>query len=343
MAKMKFGICPITEDYPDGADMVRVYNEIVAEAQMAESVGFDSCLVTEHHQQPDGYFPNPLMVAAGVARETTTLKVGTCCALAPLYNPIRLTEDAALLDVISGGRLLLGLGASYVSEDLAAFGVDVDQRSALMEDTVRFLKEAWTHDNLDFDGEVYHFKNMRVTPKPVQKPRPPVWLGAWTPGGLRRAGRHGDAWVSDVINTLATFKGFAEIYRRSAEKHGNTPRIAVLRECWVAPSTEQAVEEYAQHVMTSHRFYYEAGGYSPLVDPWITELGSIDDFTYDKVASDRFLVGSPEQCIAELERWHEELGADYFVLRFRHPSGPDHQRALASMKLFGEEVIPRFA
>ncbi|MFC4949177.1 LLM class flavin-dependent oxidoreductase [Pseudonocardia sp. GCM10023141] len=343
MARIKFGIFPITEDWPDGADMARVYNEIVAEARLAESVGFDSCLITEHHQQADGYFPNPLMVSAGVARSTTTLKVGSCVALAPLYNPIRLTEDAALLDVISGGRLILGLGASYVSEDLAAFGVDVSQRGALMEDTVRFLQEAWTHDNLDFDGEVFHFKNMRVTPKPVQQPRPPVWLGAWTPQGLRRAGRLGDAWVTDVINTLPTFKMFAEIYRKSAEKAGKTPSIAVLRECWVAPSTDQALEEYAEHLMTSHKFYYEAGGYSPLVDPWITDLTSTDEFTYDKVSPDRFIIGSPEHCISEIERWNAELGSDYFVMRFRHPTGPTHEKALASIKLFGEKVIPAFA
>lgn len=343
MPQVKFGIFPITEDWPDGADMVGVYNEIIREAKAAESAGFDSCLITEHHQQADGYFPNPLMVSAGVARETTTLKVGTCVALAPLYNPIRLTEDTALVDIISGGRLVLGLGASYVSEDLAAFGVDVKQRGALMEDTTRFLKEAWTRDNLDFDGEVYHFKNMRVSPKPVQKPRPPLWLGAWTPGGLRRAGRLGDAWVTDVINTLPTLKSFAQIYRQAAEKHGNTSSIAVLRECWIAPSTEQALEEYAENVMTSHRFYYQAGGYSPLADPWITELNSTDEFTYEKVAADRFIVGSPEHCISEIERWHEELGCDYFVLRFRHPAGPDHGKALASMKLFGETVIPHFA
>ena len=107
MARIQFGIFPITEDWPNGADMARVYNEIVAEAKMAESVGFDSCLITEHHQQADGYFPNPLMVSAGVARETTTLKVGSCVALAPLYNPIRLTEDSR-----AAGRDLRAAGSS---------------------------------------------------------------------------------------------------------------------------------------------------------------------------------------------------------------------------------------
>lgn len=344
MAKMKFGICPITEDYPDGADMVRVYNEIVAEAKMAESVGFDSCLVTEHHQQRDGYFPNPLMVVAGVARETTTLKVGTCCALAPLYNPIRLTEDAALVDVISGGRLLLTLGASYVSEDLDAFGVDPSKRGALMEDTVRFLQEAWTHDNLDFDGEVFHFKNMRVTPKPVQKPRPEIALGAWTPQGLRRAGRLGDRWTTDILNTIQTYKGMAEIYRASAEKHGKTPKITIMRECWVAETTEQAIEEFHDFVMTSHQFYYSAGGYSPLADPWISDLKGPEEFTYERVSPDRFIVGSPEHIINELERFQSELPElDYIITRFRHPSGPSHEKALESMRMFGEKVIPHFS
>lgn len=343
MAKIQFGIFPITEDWPDGGDMARVYDEIVAEAKLAESVGFDSCLVTEHHQQADGYFPNPMMVCAGVARETTRLKVGSCVALAPLYNPIRLTEDTALVDVISNGRLILGLGASYVSEDLAAFGVEMSQRGKLMEDTVRFLQEAWTQDSLDFDGEVYHFTNMRITPKPIQRPRPPVWLGAWTPQGLRRAGRLGDAWVTDALNTLGTFKMFHEIYAKSAAQHGRTPRTAVLRECWVAPSTDQAIEEYAEHMMTTHRFYYEAGGYSPQVDPWIEDLTSSEEFTYDKVSPDRIIVGSPEHCIDELERYHAELGADYFVMRFRHPTGPSHEKACESMRLFGEKVIPAFA
>lgn len=343
MAKIKFGICPITEDWPDGADMVRVFNEIVAEAKMAESVGFDSCLITEHHQQADGYFPNPLMVSAGVARETTTLKVGSCCVLAPLYNPIRLTEDAALVDVISNGRLSLTLGASYVSEDLAAFGVDASKRGALMEDTVRFIQEAWTQDNLDFDGEVFHFKNMRVTPKPVQKPRPEIALGAWTPQGLRRAGRLGDRWVTDIVNTLQTFKGMAEIYRAAAEKSGKEPAVSIMRECWVAPTTEQALKEYADHVMTSHRFYYEAGAYVPAADPWITDLKSSEEFTYDKVSPDRFVVGSPQDCIAEIERTAQELGTDYFVMRFRHPSGPTHEDALGAIKLFGEQVIPHFS
>ncbi|HET9770396.1 MAG TPA: LLM class flavin-dependent oxidoreductase, partial [Acidimicrobiia bacterium] len=160
MAKIKFGIFPCTEDYPDGKEMVRVFDEIVAEAKLAEQVGFDSCMITENHQQPDGYFPNPIMVATGIARETTTLKVGTCVALAPLYHPVRLAEDTALLDVISGGRMQLGLGAGYVDADLDAFGVDMSQRGVLFDDTVRFIKQAWTESNVNFKGEHYTFENV---------------------------------------------------------------------------------------------------------------------------------------------------------------------------------------
>jgi alkanesulfonate monooxygenase SsuD/methylene tetrahydromethanopterin reductase-like flavin-dependent oxidoreductase (luciferase family) len=309
---------------------------------MAESVGFDSCMITEHHQQPDGYFPNPLMVAAGIARETTTLKVGTCVALAPLYNPVRLAEDTAMVDILSGGRLQLGVGAGYVDADLAAFGVDMSERGTLFEDAVQFLKRAWTETDVTFAGEHHTLENINVTPKPVQQPRPEIWCAAWTPQGLRRAGRIGDRWITDVINTLSTFKAFADIYRESAKEAGQTPAITVLRECWVAPTSEQAEAEYGEYAMTSHRFYYEVGGYNAAVDPWINDLKSPDDFTLDKVAPDRFIMGSPQDCINQIERWNQELGTDYFVMRFRHPNGPEHKKALDSIKLFGEKVISHF-
>ncbi len=343
MAEIKFGIFPCTEDYPDGREMVRIFEEIVAEAQMAESVGFDSCMITEHHQQPDGYFPNPLMVAAGIARETTTLKVGTCVALAPLYDPVRLAEDTALLDILSGGRLQLGVGAGYVDADLAAFGVDMSQRGTLFEDAVQFLKKAWTEKDVSFQGTHHTYEGVNVTPKPVQQPRPEIWCAAWTPQGLRRAGRIGDRWITDVINTLDTFNMFADIYRKSAQESGQTPGITVLRECWVAPTSDQAVAEYGEYVMTSHRFYYDVGGYNETVDPWIKELKSPDEFSLDKVAPNRFIMGSPEDCIEQIEKWHAELGTDYFVMRFRHPNGPEHKKVLDAIKLFGEKVIPHFA
>lgn len=343
MARVQFGIFPCTEDYPDGKEMVRVFDEIVAEAQMAESVGFDSCMITEHHQQADGYFPNPLLIAAGIARATTRLKVGTCVALAPLYNPIRLAEDAALVDIMSNGRLQLGVGAGYVDVDLAAFGVDMNERATLFEDSVEILKRAWTETGWSYQGKHYSYQNLNITPKPVQQPRPEIWCGAWTPGGLRRAGRIGDGWITDVINTLTTFTKWAELYRASAERHGRLRKIVCLRECWVAPTSDQAIAEYGEYAMTSHRFYFDAGGYNPAVDPWLNDLRSPDEFTLEKVAPDRFIIGSPEDCIEQVERWHRELGTDYFVMRFRHPNGPDHTKVIEAIRLFGEKVIPHFA
>jgi branched-chain amino acid transport system permease protein len=176
-----------------------------------------------------------------------------------------------------------------------------------------------------------------------QKPRPQIWCAAWTPQGLRRAGRIGDRWITDVINTLTTFNMFADIYRKSAQENGQTPGITVLRECWVAPTMDQAIEEYGPYVMTSHRFYYDVGGYNEQVDPWLKDLKSPDEFTIDKVAPDRFIMGSPEDCIEQIEKWNRDLGTDYFVMRFRHPNGPDHKKAVEAIKLFGEKVIPHFA
>src|SRR5207244_13222268 len=100
------------------------------------------------------------------------------------------------------------------------------------------------------------------------------------------------------------------------------------------------MEEYGEYVMTSHRFYYEVGGYNEVVDPWIKDLKSPDEFTLDKVAPNRFIMGSPDDCIEQIEKWHQELGTDYFVMRFCHPNGPEHKKALAAMKPFREKAIP---
>jgi alkanesulfonate monooxygenase SsuD/methylene tetrahydromethanopterin reductase-like flavin-dependent oxidoreductase (luciferase family) len=284
-----------------------------------------------------------LLIAAAVARETTTISVGTCIALAPLYHPVRLAEDAALVDILSSGRLILGVGAGYAPDDLGAFGVASGELGKLFEDCVGFLRQAWTKDEVTFTGAYHHFDKVSVSPKPIQKPSPQIWCAGWSVAGLRRAGRFGDRWIVDGLNTLATAACLYPHYRTAAEVHGKVPKVAVLRECWVAATTAEAIEQFADHVMTSHRFYFDAGGYRAQFDPSITSLNSAQELTFERAAADRFIVGSPTKCIDEINRWHDQLGADYFVMRFRHPSGPSHAAVKRAVQRFGESVIPHFS
>lgn len=115
------GYLPCTQDPPSGANMTRVLDEIVAEAQAAETSGWDGCFITEHHQQEDGYLPNPLLVAGLVGMKTQRIKVGTCVLLLPLHHPVQVAEDCAVIDLATKGRLVLSVGVGYQPHDFAAF------------------------------------------------------------------------------------------------------------------------------------------------------------------------------------------------------------------------------
>jgi len=326
-----------------GGDLGRLFEEVCAEAQVAEECGFDACLIGEHHQQPVGYITSPLIMAAALAARTRQLRVGTGILLFSLYHPVRVAEDAALVDVISGGRLILGLGLGYQPQDFNAFGIPLGQRLSRFEEGMQILRQAWTQERFSFSGRHYNLREVSITPKPLQKPHPPLWLGAWSEPGVVRAARWGDAWLTDPIQNLPTIKRLAAIYREEAQRCGKKPRIVVMRDAWVGATRELALEEYGPPVLASYRYYWQHGAFKEEFDPWVKEVRSKDDLTLEKVCPDRVILGSPEECVREIERYHQEIGADYFVLAFRHPGGPSHERAVQAIRLFGEMVLPYFA
>jgi alkanesulfonate monooxygenase SsuD/methylene tetrahydromethanopterin reductase-like flavin-dependent oxidoreductase (luciferase family) len=193
---IQFGVMANTHPAP-GTDLTRMVDELIAEAQQAERAGFDSFFLTEHHQEPSGYFPSPLPLAAALAARTSTIRLGTGIAILPLYHPTRLAEDCAVIDIISKGRLILGVGQGYQEGDFAAFGLKVSDRVSLFEESIEILRRAWTEDKVYFVGKRYTLRNVMVTPKPVQKPHPPIWVAALGDEPMKRAGRLGDALLAD--------------------------------------------------------------------------------------------------------------------------------------------------
>lgn len=332
---IKFGLCPRTEGPPGGGDPVQVFEEAIAEAQEAEGAGFDSCFITEHHQAPDGYFPSPLVVAAAVAAQTSSIKIGTAVLLLPLCHPMHVAEDAAIVDIVSKGRLILGLGMGYQDVDFDAFGVPKNHRVSLFEEGIEIIKRAWTEERFSFHGKRYQLENVTLTPKPLQRPRPPIWLGAAAEEALRRTGRLGDAWITDPTPKIAQVKRRAALYTAAAREDGREPQIIVLREAWVGPTREEAIAVYGPAVLSSHLFYWRHGGY-------YHDVKTAEELTIERVATDRLILGSPADCIAQIEQWHRETGAEYFILRFRHSVGPALEEVREAIRLFGRAVIPHF-
>lgn len=318
-----------------GADLPRMVDELIEEAQTAERHGFDAFFVNEHHQEPAGYFPSPLVLLSALATRTSTIRLGTGILVLPLYHPTRVAEDGAMIDIISKGRLILGLGLGYQEGDFAAFGLTVRDRVSLFEEGVEIIKRAWTEEKVFFAGKRYTLQNVMVTPKPLQKPRPPIWVAAVGDEAMKRAGRVGDALLCDSFQLPARLKRRVELYRATAESRGHPARVVMFREGFIAPTREQAIREYEAGLLSTHRYYWSQGSY-------YQDIKRAEDLTLERISLDRLVLGSPADCIEKIQMWHREVGADYFLIRFRHSAGPSHAQVLEALRLFGEEVIPTF-
>lgn len=334
---VKAGYFPCTQDPPNGDNIARVFNEAVAEAQVAEQSGFDSCLFSEHHQQADGYIPNVLMLAGMVGMKTTKIKVGTCVTLIPLQHPVHVAEDAAIIDQVTGGRMILSLGVGYQPIDFDAFGIPITERVARAEEGVEIIRKAWAPGRFSHEGKFYRLDNVAVTPKPLQRDMP-IWLAAWSRPGLRRAGRIADAWITSPLESIPVMKSFADIYRAEARKHGRKPCVVLMRDVLVADSWA-AARRASEPLMYTHRFYFRNNGYAP--DDVLRKVKSEDDWTFDVAAPDRLIAGSPDDCLAQLRTWKKEVEFDYLVLRMRHPGGPAHQEVVKAIRTFGAKVLPQ--
>jgi len=333
---MKFGLYSSIADPPRGEDLAGRVEEVMEEAQLAEKSGFDSIFFGEHHQDKDGFLPSPLIVASAVAGRTRRLNVGTSVILLPLHHPVHLAEDVLTLDVVSRGRIILGVGIGYQEADFRAFGVPMEDRVTLFEEGVEVIRQCWTGEPFTFHGKHHHLHDVRVRPGPYQQPSPPLWIGASTLSGARRAGRLGDAFVAGPSTNLERTLRLVDSYRQAALGAGRQPQVVLMRDAWVASSRAEAEGVYGREVLAAYKYYWRNG---------LAEFRSITseaEFTLDRIAQDRLILGDPEECVTEFQRWSQAVGTDYFLLRLRqaHSGGPPHQKIMDAIRLFGEQVIP---
>jgi probable F420-dependent oxidoreductase len=333
---MKFGLYSSIANPPRGEDLDRCIDETIAEAQLAEACGFDSCFFGEHHQDADGFLPSPLIVATAVAARTTRLRVGTSVILLPLHHPVRVAEDVITLDLVSRGRVTLGVGIGYQPADFEAFSVPMEERMTRFEESVEILRLCWAGEPFSYRGRHFTLENVRIRPRPFQRPGPPLWIGASVPAAARRAGRVADGFVGTPSTSLDNATRLADIYTHAAREAGREPEVVQMRDAWVAATRAEADAVYGPHVMTAYRYYWE----NRLAE--FRNMPADTPFTLDTLAPDRLILGDPETCVREFQRWQKTTGAGTFLLRLRHAhsGGPPHDQIMAAIKLFGDRVLP---
>lgn len=306
-----------------------VYEETLSLAVGAEESGFESVWLSEHHLTEDGYLPSLFPALAAIAARTRSVRLGTAMVLAGLAHPLRLAEDAAVTDLLSGGRLELGLSAGYREREFEALGIDRAQRGARTEETVQILRRAWSGEPFSHVGEHFSFDEVTVTPVPARQ-GPPVWLGGSGPAAARRAGRHGLRFLPD----LGTPPEILDLYRETLAAHGHDPArfgitAIVTPGVYVCEDADEGWQEIREH------YWYLLNTFQE----WFGNPGlpSVDD-----LPRELFLVGPPDVVAEGLRERIKPLGDVERVIFFGRAPGLPADRARRSLELFAEHVIPRF-
>jgi len=313
------------------------YREALEEVVRGEELGFDSVWMEEHHSVVNHYWPSPLPVLAGFATRTSRVTLGTDILVAAFYHPVRLAEDIALLDVMSGGRVVLGAAIGYKPDEFTLYGVELEKRGARFEEQLAIVKGLWTQDTFSFRGKYYQVEG-KLEPKPIAKPHPPIWIGGWGEITLRRAATLADNWIPGPTAELPRLLQGKKQFLANRRAAGLTPPISewpLTRDVIIADTDREARELAERHIMVSYRKEYAGGWRHPFIDASIaTDL--------DTVKKDRFLIGSPEQVIKDLRPFVEQYGMTHLICRLFFPGMP-HRHIMRELELIAREVRPAFA
>jgi hypothetical protein len=312
----------------------QLYAEHLEFISWIETIGFGNVFLAEHHGIDDGYLPSPLAVAAAIAGRTNAIRIGTGVGLAPFYHPVRLAEDAAVIDNLSNGRFELTLGIGYLPHEAAAYGFDFKKRGKQSDELLHVVRRLWQGETVTFHGEIFNIENARVTPPPVQKNGIPLWIGGTTAPGFRRAARYGDGFNGPVEN----WPDYLEALRAEGKDESQARIMSMsASDMWFAVSEdpERTLEEIAPHC------YYQLNTYSK----WQNEAGwggvqavmPLEDFK----KSGAVKVMTPQDAIAYIKSRQALAPIEVFCMQT--PAGYPLKRLAEHVELFANKVMPAFA
>jgi alkanesulfonate monooxygenase SsuD/methylene tetrahydromethanopterin reductase-like flavin-dependent oxidoreductase (luciferase family) len=305
---------------------------LVAYAELAEAGGLDGVFVSEHHGVAEGHLAAPFVALGAVAQATERVRIGTNIALAPLYQPVRLAEDVAAVDLLSEGRMVLGIGLGYRASEFAAMGVVRSQRARLLEAAVATIRAAWSGQPIAESAE----GPVTVWPPPHQDPGPPVWIGAFAEPGVRRARRIGDGYIAPTVSVRAVEKRLGWLGEEGPLEGFD---VALSLNGFVGAGDAWATVS-APLLFIERR--YKA---------WMAEaddLSGAAEMRRRHEAMERpphLIVGDPDQCIAQLLPWTRILATlpggarGHLQIRLTYPGISAHH-AHESVRLFAAEVVP---
>ena len=316
------------------------YRAMLDQMVEAENLGFDHVWLTEHHFTEDAYNPASLSMAAAVAAVTEKIRIGTFILLLPFIHPVRAAEDVVLADILSNGRFDLGVGQGYTHNEFNAFKIDRKERGPRLAEGVELIRKLFTERNVTFDGRYTQVENMTLSPRAVQNPHPPIWVGARGPKAIRRAAE----LDAHLMTTLGPDP--APLYVETLEKLGKDPqdyKIAQLRMVYCAENEDQAWTEIQEHL--AHVFGYYETVLREASDVEGDELpmpfNSPEEIRNSVLTEGAVIVGTPEQVSEKVAEFEKNFHCTDFILS-SHFAGIDPAKSSRSNELFAKYVMPNF-
>ncbi len=309
-----------------------VYQRALARIDVMERTGYDAVWLAEHHFTSYSVCPSVHVMGTHIAARTQRLRIGTAVTLAVFYNPLRIAEEIALLDVLSGGRVNWGAGRGFDPTEFAAFDVPIDESQERFREAVEIVLAAWSQERVSFDGRYHRFKDVEVVPKPLQRPHPPTWVAATSPGAIAWAAERGHSILMDPHSSHAEIARKRDAYRVALEQHGFSiagRTLPMARLVAVAASDAEAEEVARRGARWTVGAYVnpkQLGAFRP-GGAGAHEMDPIEHYLNGVV-----IHGSPARVVDEIQRLKSEMFLDYLLL------APLSER---SFQLFTDEVLPR--
>jgi len=316
-------------------DWVEHYADLIDFAVWTESQGFTGAWFPEHHIASDGYLPAPLIAATAVAARTSTIRLGSAVALAPLHNPVRFATECAVADIIAGGRLEMALAIGYRRRETQAFGVDFGKRGRLFEEFLEVITRLWAGETVSFAGEFFSIKDASLTP-PAPRGKIPLYIGGFVPKAMERVVRYGDGYFGNIEAAPLYLEKLREAGKDVAAAKMRLPELFTV----VAENKAAAMEELAPHFHHVNNSYGEWAAEDQALG--VSEERGLEPMSLEAFKASGILrVLTPGEAIDLFRSMQDRAPIEHIM--FGLPPGLPCERFKPYAQLFAREVIPAFA
>jgi len=324
---MKVGLF-INTQFPEGSNVVDRIPEIVGQVHAARDAGFQSLWFPHHWLTHPMQMLQITPMMAYVAAHAQGMTIGSNILILPLLNPVHVAEEAATLDVLTGGNFILGIGQGYRQPEFDAFGIPLSERAPRFNEGIALMQRLWTEDRVSHQGRFYTIADSGISLKPVRPGGPLLYIAAQADVSVKRAARIGDAWLIVNSSGLGKVIPLMQTYRAALAEYGRTAReFPITLECHVGESRAAAFEECRGPLEYKYNAYASWGLPG-------RPSGTTSETTFEDFARDKFIIGDTVAVKEEIARYHELLGVDHFIMRCNWPGLPQ-EKTLATIRRLG--------